>query len=208
MLMFFPRKSHDLTFHWLLQSVASEITMHFHEAKFANILCFITVECDPHLQFLSSMLRFGNDHVGSVLDMKSSWGSTPIHEIIMHRSHTAGLITKGANPRLTCDIWEGLWDLNESPKSPTSLTMLSSRMFYHWRESLHHLGVDFEDFVKRECENGSVVDEAWNKDTLLLLFQSELPPFYGAIEPMGPCDRCNLSSIIVGLISTLRSIGV
>jgi len=192
MLMFFPRKSHDSTFHWLLQNLASEITMHFHKAKVANILCFIAVECDPRLQFLSPMLRFGNDLVGNVLDMKSSWGSTPVHESILHRSHTAGLITKGADPHLTCDIWEGLWDLSESPKSPTSFAMLSSRMFCHWRESLRHSGLDLEEFVKRECENGSAVDEGWIEATLLLLFQSETSSFRRAIKPMGPCDNCNL----------------
>jgi len=159
--------------------------MHFQEARVARTWCQIIVCCDPHSQFTSSLLRIGNDHTGSVLDVKTSWGLAPIHESIINCSHTADLIMKGANLHLTCDIW----NRSESPKSPTSLAMLSSWTFNHWRESLHDSGVGLEDFVKKECESGSVVDEGWNEDTLLLLFQSEIEGVRRACDES--CDRCN-----------------
>ena len=71
------------------------------------------------------------------------------------------------------DIFKKYTLLNFGMKTATSLSLLSSRSFYFWKDSLHITAVDMYDFVTRECENGTVSEEGWELDGLLALFDDE-----------------------------------
>ena len=175
----------DLTFHWLLQNFTSEIMVHFNEKQFANLLGFAIGMCAPSMQFVPSMLSLRINNIKEALDIwPADWYSV-LHRSIIDGHFTTDLILKGANIHLRG--W--LENLSNTPKSPTSLAMLSSQMFYHWRASLHGAGVNIEDYVRNECENGAAVDEGWSEDTLLFLLRLEFPSLY-VTERVPCCDRC------------------
>ena len=73
--------------------------------------------------------------------------------------------------------------------SPTAIAMRSSLSFHHWRNSLLLAFIDLEDFVRQECQHGSVAEAGWNEDTLLALFRLDQRP---ARQPCDVCFRCSV----------------
>ena len=179
------RRGNEITFDWLLRNCLSEITRNFNRKEFVVIIHWINV----YSRFLltSLLLSLGSETIKRKFDGPIPSECPVIHKSIDFQRGTVALIRWGMNIHTPHDLKEP--DMSFLGLiSPTSYAMLSSRTFHYWRKSLQLAEVNIEDFVKRECEIGTIVDEGWEEDTLLKLFQSTLPPVQLAHSP---CSKCN-----------------
>ncbi|KAF7921602.1 uncharacterized protein EAE98_008449 [Botrytis deweyae] len=81
-------------------------------------------------------------------------------------------------------------------ETPTMLAMYSRRGFLVWRTILRDLEFDISDFVTRELAAMKSQYDGWTQDTLMELFEKELPvsplpePDSQNLPGIHDCDRC------------------
>lgn len=104
------------------------------------------------------------------------------------------LLENGADPHLV-----GLDPhYSSQPETPTSLALYTSSQFTRWRDALKKMSLDFEAFVEKELQRGSLKNAGWRQDTLLALFRQDFR--FGAESQykhdFGECPHI-LSSLVV-----------
>ena len=152
------------TFLWALRYFLSDLRTNFDEDHLLSLLWFATFQqseeaVDLLLGLSSNFIDFVERKDGyTVLLLRLS------RDFLTNDPSTV----LATNPNLHS---LGM-DLNISPhlESPTSLSLYSSWVFYSWRRHLILLGMNIEDFVRRELEHSALIDTGWTTETLLALF--------------------------------------
>lgn len=72
-------------------------------------------------------------------------------------------------------------------ETPTSLTMRRSLFFDQWRRFIIDLGINLEDFIEKEMQQGTLRKRGWTSHSLLALFNH---PFTPILMPKTECQIC------------------
>ena len=119
-------------------------------------------------------------------------GEWMINSILNAEPLTQNLITRGlethhvSNTRYVGRVIitryverDGCWQRvtpTSTAMTPTSVAMLCSSSFDHWRRSLQECGIDLTVFVEEECGVGLLTAEGWDESSLDALFKLNICP--------------------------------